>query len=73
MSDWFFERDIQEDIEFRNIENQGFKSSLYQHEDTWLDKEWVHKGIEILTNPVVIALTIVFCFAFICILGGYNA
>ena len=73
MSDWFFEKEIEEEIEFSNIENQGFTSPIYEPEKTWLDSEWSGKVLEIITNPAIIIATIITCSILILILGGYNA
>ena len=59
MSDWFLEKEIQEDIEFGNIENQGFSSSIYKPEKTWLDNKWSEKVLDLITNPVIIITTII--------------
>ena len=73
MSDWFFEEEIQEEIEFSNIENQGFNSLIYEPEKTWFDNKWSERVFEIITNPVNIIVTISTCSILILILGGYNA
>ena len=72
MSDWFLEKEIQEDIEFKNLENQMF-TPLYRHEKTWLDRTWVQRTIEIVTNPIIIVITIIVCSSVVLILGGYDA
>ena len=47
-------------------------SPIYQREKDWVELPITNKVLEIITNPFIIAATIIVCASGILILGGYQ-